>query len=278
MMLQAAEIPVSPDLAAVALPVGMAVLVAALLYFVRPPVTKPAMVAFTPWMVTGAAVHALYTVDAYPDWADLLFDPHAIYFTTFTAAGMTWAYMHVASELSGEGDHGPQYVAAAGIGGVLVTGGFVLSRAHGAELSQVVPAFGGLLIALTVAGLAYLVVGYFYSKMIIHTGILGGLVVFGHALDGVMTAVAADVFGHPPLYTVGAEVYRYAGTLPTVDLLGQGWLLVTLKVCLALVAVSAGTSLAARDRYRSAAYLGLGALAAYGLGPGVHILLTLVLL
>lgn len=280
MALQVAGIPVSADVLAVGIPVGMAVVVALLLFVMEPPVTRRVMAAFTPWMVTGAATHALYTVDAYPEWADPLFEPIAVYFTVFTAAGMVWAYMTTASTISGEGNYDAQYVAAAGLGATLVSAGFVLAQAQGADLSRVLPSFGGLVAALVVGGGAYLLVGYFYSKVFVHTGILGWLVVFGHSLDGVMTAVAADVFGLPPLYAAGARLYDYAGTLPVPESVGQGWLVVLAKVALALVVVSVVASLRSRrvfDDRDAVAYLVLTLVAAYGLGPGIHILLTLVL-
>lgn len=280
MALQVAGIPVSADVLALGIPVGMAAVVAVLLFVMEPPVTRTVMLSFTPWMVTGASAHALYTIDAYPEWVDPLFEPVAVYFTLFTAAGMVWAYMNTASKLSGEGLHDAQYVAAAGVGATLVSAGFVLAQAQGAELSRVLPAFGGLLVALVVAVAAYVAGGYVYSQVFVHTGVLGWLVVFGHALDGVMTAIAADLFDLPPLYSVGARLYEYAGTLPVPEALGQGWLVVVAKVGLALLVVAVVASLRARgvtkDR-ESVGYLFLTAMAAYGLGPGIHILLTLVL-
>lgn len=280
MALQVAGIPVSAEVLAIGIPVGMAVVVAVLLFVMDPPVTRTVMLSFTPWMVTGASAHALYTIDAYPEWVDPLFEPVAVYFTLFTAAGMVWAYMTTASKISGEGLHDAQYVAAAGVGATLVSAGFVLAKAQGAELSRVLPAFGGILVAVVVAVAAYVAVGYFYSKLFVHTGVLGWLVVFGHALDGVMTAVAADLFGFPPLYDAGARIYEYAGTLPAPEVLGQGWLLVVVKVALALVVVGGVATLRGRGLLKgreSIGYLFLTAVAAYGLGPGIHILLTLVL-
>ncbi|PSQ16760.1 hypothetical protein BRD00_10075 [Halobacteriales archaeon QS_8_69_26] len=279
MALQVTGLPVGAEVLRIGIPVGMAVMVTVLLYFLRPPVTKNVMLSFTPWIVTGAAVHALFTIDAYPDWADPLFEPIAVYFTVFTAAGMVWAYMTTASDIGGEGFHDAQYVAAAGMGATLVAGGFVLSKGHGADLSRVLPAFGGLLLAFLVAGVAYVGANYVYSKMVIHTGVLGWLVVFGHSLDAVMTAIAADLFDLPPLYDAGAQLYDYAGTLPTAAYLPDGWLIVVVKVLLALVVVAllAGVStLDVMDDRDAPVNVALTLLAAYGLGPGIHILLTLV--
>lgn len=280
MVLKVAGVPVPAEFLALGIPVGMALVVAALLIVVEPRVTRGVMLAFTPWMVTGAAVHALYTVDAYPEWADPLFDPVAVYFTLFTAAGMVWAYMATASRISPEGTHDAQYVAAAGVGATLVSAGFVLSRGRGADLPAVVPAFGGLVVAAVLAVAAYVLVGYFHSRMFVNTGVLGWVVVFAHALDGVMTAVAADVYGLFPLYGAGARLYSLAGTLPVPEVVGQGWLLVLVKVALAVVVVSGVASLRSRESVvarPAVSYLSLAAVAAYGLGPGVHILLTLVL-
>lgn len=280
MALQVGAIPFEPELLAILVPGSMALVVAGFLVVLRPPVTKNLVLAFTPWMVVGAATHALYTIDAYPEWAKLLFDPVSVYLITFTAAGMVWACMNVATQMTADVSHDAQYVAGAGFGAALVTTGYVLSQVQGAALSRVLPSFGGLVVAAVVAIVAYVGVGLVYSKMIIHADALGWLVVFGHALDGVMAAIAVDLFGYDLLFDSGRRIVRYSATLPTEQYVGSGWLLVAAKVALALAAVGVVAALLDRGILREREwipYLFLGLVAAYGLGPGVHRLFTLVL-
>jgi uncharacterized membrane protein len=268
-----AGLPVTVETLATFVPVLMATLVAALLLTIEVSVSQRVILATVPWFVVGAGAHVLYTTGAYDPWAGYFFGPVSVYFTTFVAAGMVWGMMALSADISGDERHGAQYLAAAGLGATIVVGSVALSSGIGASVSRIYPVFGGIIAALVVAAVAYVGLNVLYPKAMVHTGLVGFFVVFGFALDATMTALAVDRFGSAPSTPLAREVLAVAGDLPTAEAVGVGWLLVFLKIVLALVVVSlVGYALSTkRFRERSGvAYLFLGGVIAAGIGPGVH--------
>lgn len=253
-------------------------LVLGLLWFVRPKLRQETVLAMTPWMIAGSAAHALFTVGAYPDQFVLLFGPEAIYFTTFILTGMMWAMMETASAFDRSTGSDAQYLTASGVGAAVVTIGAVLLRGFGADLGGVLFAVGALLGALVVASVAFFLLSYVYSKAVVRTGLLGWLLVFGHVLDGTTTVVAVDVNGTPVSYELGRQIVDFAATLPTHDVVGAAWLLVLLRLVLALLVVAGIAHLLSRylEGRESLGYAFLAALVAFGLGPGFHHFLILM--
>ena len=148
----------------------------------------------------------------------------------------------------------------------------------GAEFWFVIVFVGGIfaLLAVVLAFLVYVVLSFVYAKAVVHTGLLGWLVLFGHALDAVTTAVSVDLVGRPADYQVSRRVVEYATTLPTAESVGTGWLWVLSQVGLAtLVIAVAGSLLSGRLEDRQTPVdLALGVVLAVGLGPGVHRMLV----
>lgn len=270
----------SVELVVTLVPALMAALVGTMLYVMEPPVNRRVVLSLTPWMVVGGAVHALYTANAYPPDFSLrpFFGPLTVYFTTFVAAGMVWAMMTTASKLADSTVRDAQYMAAAGIGAALTSLGIVLSRAADAE--TIIPAFVGLIGAAVVASVVYLLVTIVHTTTLVQTGLLGLVVVFAHALDGVITAVGVDVLGQGSGYAAGQWLLARSAELPTAGTLGRGWVVVVAKLAVAVAAVVLVAVLLDRpsegDR-GPAGHVALGLVAAYGLGPGVHRFLTLVI-
>lgn len=255
-------------------------LVLGLLWFVRPSLRQGTVLAMIPWMVAGAATHALHTVGAYPDQFALLFGREAIYFTTFIVTGMVWAMMETASSFQRTTGTDAQYLTAAGTGAAVSTVGAVVVYGFGAELESVLVAVGALVGALAIAALSFVVLSYVYPKAVIETGVLGGVLVFGHVLDGTTTVVAVDVQGIPVNYEVGRRIVDFATTLPTYDVLGAAWLLVVIRLVLAVVVVAGIAQLLSRylKGRETLGYAFLGLVAAFGIGPGVHHLLILMII
>ncbi len=269
----------SNDVVLAAVPALMAALVAAMLYVMDPPLDRRVVLALTPWMVVGGAVHALYTADAYPATFQLrpFFGPMTVYFTTFVVAGMVWSMMTIASRL-GDGDpRDAQYLTAGGVGAALAALLIVLSRAENTE--AMVPAFGALVAAAVIASVAFLVVSLAHTTTLVQTGLLGLVVVFAHVLDGIMAAVSVELFGGTAGYRAGEWLLVRAAELPTAETLGVGWLVVAVKLVGAAAVVVVVASIVDRPAMRDRSWVGhvaLGAVAAYGLGPGVHRFLSLI--
>jgi uncharacterized membrane protein len=103
---------------------------------------------------------------------------------------------------------------------------------------------------------------------------VGVLVVFAHALDGVSTAVGADLLGFEERTPLSAAILEFAGTLPTADPLGVGWLFVLVKLALAGAIVSLFADYVREEPTQ--AYLLLSGVIAVGLGPGAQNVLLYV--
>jgi uncharacterized membrane protein len=236
--------------------------VAAALRRRRPAVTGRRVLALAPWMALGSAAHVLYVVDALPPVVAPFAGSPAVYLTVGSLSGAAWLAADAVR---------PDRVAAtlaAGGAALLVP---VVAAALGAGVSAPGVRWSAAALALTVPVAAAAWVGLTRARP--ETGVTGGvgaLAVFGHALDGVSTAVGTAQLGfgeRTPLSRVLLEVEG----LPAVPVLGDGWLFLLVKV-----AVAAGVTwlFAAYVRETPAeGYLLLGFVAAMGLGPAAHNLL-----
>jgi len=100
------------------------------------------------------------------------------------------------------------------------------------------------------------------------TGLVGLLAVFGHALDGVSTAVGYDVLGFGEQTPLSRVLIEAGAALPAPAAVGDAWLFVLVKLLVAAAVVGLFD-----DYVREApaeGYLLLGLVAAVGLGPGAH--------
>lgn len=239
------------------------------LYRQKPQVTDDVVLALAPWMVAGAVGYALYQLAAVPALVRPLFGSPAVYLTAGVGAGAVWL-------LAATDDWAPAGWGLRSIPGALgVTGGLLAGTALGYAL-QVGVARGGLqfvwpvvavVVATVAAGLTWVSL-WLVRPAVGATGRAGGLVVFAHALDGISTAVGADVYGLGEQSPLSRALLDVAAALPTADLLGTGWLFVLVKLGLAAAVV---VLLADGVRERpSEGYLLLAGVAAVGLGPGAH--------
>ncbi|WP_255197259.1 DUF63 family protein [Halorarius litoreus] len=246
--------------------------VAGLLYRRGPRVTPRVVAAFAPWMVAGATGYALFQVGAVPAPIEPLFGNPIVYATTFVLAGLVW--------LAALGQPADRWDLPSVPGTLAATGGLVAGALlayaavvglTGDGLSLFWPGVG-LVVTVLLAGVTWVVLRDRFDAGV--TGTLGLLVVFGHVLDGVSTAVGTHLgFGEQtPLSNV---VIEFGADLPPAAFLGEAWLFVLVKLLLAAVVVSLFV-----DYVREAPGEGsllLGVVAAVGLGPGAHNLVLFAL-
>jgi len=228
----------------------------------RPRVTARRVLALAPWMALGSAAHVLYVVDALPPLLAPLAGSPTVYLTVGSLAGAAWLAVDVARP-----DRVPATLAAAG--GLLLIP--VVAVAVGTGLSPVGARWSAAALALTVpiAGGAWLGLTRFRPEAAV-TGGVGVLAVFGHALDGVSTAVGTTQLGFGERTPV-SRILLELGGLPSVPVLGEGWLFLLVKLAVATAVV---WLFAAYVRETPAeGYLLLGFVAAMGLGPAAHNLL-----
>lgn len=253
----------------VGLGIGFAAVVA-LLWALSPDVTDWTVVAFAPWMVTGSVLHVLYQQEAFPTVLEPLFSTGAVYVTTATVAGLVWIVSIFLTAMRRNASVARQ-LGTIGTGVAVTFAMFSLYLgAQDGAVELFWPVIAGVL-AGVLAALAWLLLGLTITEAAAVTGMSGALVVFGHSLDGVSTAVGVDVLGAAERTPASRVVLDLAGRLPVADTVGVGWLFVLLKVALALLIVWLFEEYV-RESPRQARLL-LAFVAAVGLGPGVHNLL-----
>lgn len=240
--------------------------VGGVLWTQHPPVTQRLIVALAPWMVTGAASHARYQLGGVPPALAPLASAPTVYLSTAVLAGATWAVLVRAAE-----DRISEWLGGAGLLAAVLASGFVLRTglARG-TLSLTLPGLG-LVVSVCLAGGVYKLLDYLRPAVTATTGSLGALVVFGHVLDGISTAIGVDLLGAGERSPIPRAIMHVAGSLPTASALGTGWLFVLVKLAVAIGVVVLFAEFVEEDPVQGNTLLGV--VAAVGLGPGAHNLL-----
>jgi Predicted membrane protein len=251
------------------------VTVVALLYATRPPLTQRTVLAFVPWVASGAALHVFYQLGAsarqqvYPVWAEPLFAAPAVYVTAFVLMGVVWLVAVVVGTAQGGERLATRYLGVVGTGVLIALVGLLVWQSLSPVLSPrpIVP----LLTLIGTAALTfvvYVLIGTWRAWVLAEARLVGGLVLFAHLLDGVSTAVAVDVFGTTERSLVPARIMEFAGTLPTESALGTGWLFVAVKLVVAALIVVAFADYVREEPVRG--NLLFAAVIAVGLGPAMN--------
>lgn len=260
-----------------------------------PAVTGRHVLALAPWMALGSAAHVLYVVDALP----AVFRPFAgsptVYLTVGVLAG--GALLVADGATAGDGSTTASESTAAGgpvaaDGSTAVTGG---SNPTASRVPTALATVGLLLLGPTVAlalAAGISTDGAFWSTIALvttvpiaagvwigltrlrpETAITGGvgvLAVFGHALDGVSTAVGVTHLGFGERTPV-SRILLEIGGLPSLPVLGEGWVFLLVKLAVASAVVWLFAEYVRETPTEG--YLLLGFVAAVGVGPAVHNLL-----
>ena len=258
------------------------VTVVALLYATRPPLTQRTVLAFVPWVASGAALHVFYQLglgaqqQVYPAWAEPLFAAPAVYVTSFVIMGAVWLAAVVVGTARGGEQLATRYLGIVGAGVLIALLGLLVWQSLGPALSPrpVVP----LLTLIGTAALTfvvYVLIGAWRAWVLAEARLVGGLVLFAHLLDGVSTAVAVDVFGTTERSLIPARIMEFAGTLPTEPTLGTGWLFVVVKLVVAALIVVAFADYVREEPVRGT--LLFAVVIAVGLGPAMNNLFIIFL-
>ncbi|WP_211694163.1 DUF63 family protein [Natronomonas salina] len=242
---------------------GAAAIVGVLLYRVRPPVTEGTVTALAPWMAAGGGLYALYQVGGVPDAAAPLFGSPAVYVTVGVLAGAVWLGVADRSGDEWTPDSAPGVLAVVGTTLLAV----VFLAAYAAAESPDLGVSGLILVASALAAGAVWA-GLRRVRDVAAIGTVGVLTVFGHALDGVSTAVGYDHLGFGEQTPLSRIVLHAGEALPTAEFVGSGWLFVVVKLALAAVVVALFESYVREEPGEG--YLLLGLVVAVGLGPGAH--------
>jgi uncharacterized membrane protein len=231
---------------------------------VRPPVRERTVLAFVPWMVVGSALHVLSVADAAHAAISPLLGTPSVYVSTFVLAGAVW--------LAGASVDAPDRLLG-GVGALaaaLAVGAVLWIGADRGTLSFFWSSVA-LVLSVVVATGAWGGFRRTFPTPARATGAAGALVVFGHVLDGISTAIGIDVLEVTERSPLPRAIMEFAGTLPTAETIGVGWLFVLVKLALACGIVWLMAEYV--EDAPAEGYLLLAGIAAVGLGPGVHNLL-----
>lgn len=248
--------------------VGLA-LVGALLVQIRPTVTDRLILGLTPWIALGGTLHGLHQLAVIPAVIEPFFGTAAVYATVTILAGATWLLALSVTE-------SPALTV-----GVVGGGAFAMTLAYGIMTTSVTGGAMALVIGIGVGSsiltwIAWRCLRYHEQDTVRVGGWTGIVVVFGHALDGVSTAVGYDVLEVAERTPLARRILELGEALPTEPLLGAGWLFILVKIVLAGIIVRYFRNYV--DEKPSEARLVLLVIAAVGLGPGVHNLFLFLVL
>jgi uncharacterized membrane protein len=230
---------------------------------VRPAVAGDHVLALVPWMVLGATLHVLYVVRAVGELVRPLLGTPAVYLSVAALAGAVW----LAAEFVAADRPVPPVLATIGaVLAVAAVGWTLLVGARQGTLRPVVPA-AGFVVAVVLGAAAWILL----RRVVPEVGLtepVGVVALFGHALDGVSTAVGVDLLGFGERTPLSRLVIEFAASLPTADVLGAGWLFVVVKLVVAAAVVGLFADYVREEPAEG--NLLLGFVAAVGLGPGTH--------
>jgi uncharacterized membrane protein len=230
----------------------------------RPAVGADHVLALVPWMVVGAAAHVLFVVEAPTGAIRPLLGTPAVYLSTAALAGATWLAVDATDRPV------PPLLAGAGAVAALAASLAVLLVGVGrGSLSPVAPALGFL--AAVALGVGAWVALRRAVPGVAVTEPVGPVALFGHALDGVSTALGVDLLGFGERSPLSERVIEFAAGLPTAPTIGAGWLFVVVKLVVAAALVVLFVDYVREEPVEGTLLLGL--VAAVGLGPGTHNLL-----
>ncbi|QCC51583.1 DUF63 family protein [Halapricum salinum] len=270
---------VVPPLPYVIAVVVAAATVASFLVSLAPRVEQQHVFAFTPWMAVGASAHVFYqlepAVDVYPAWAEPLFGAPMVYLTTFVALGAVWTFLAFGSSVNP--DENDNVALFLGLAGTAVLLGLLGVAAWREAFVGVEPFWSAAALVITVPVTigVYFTIAYTATGVVARAKLLGGLVIFAHALDGITTAVGIDILETSERSPLPRTIMDLAGQLPVAETIGVGWLFVLVKLAIAVIVVVAFADYLESDPVRG--NLAFAAIIALGLGPAVNNLLLFAL-
>ena len=240
-----------------------------------PTVTGRHVLALAPWMALGSAAHVLYVIDALPTILAPFAGSPTVYLTVGVLAGATWGAADAVADESGDrcpSDASPATrvpLALAGVGTLLLVPVVAVAVAGGVSDAGVFWSVVSLVVTLPVAAAVW--AGLMRARPeVAVTGGVGALAVFGHALDGVSTAIGVTQLGFGERTPISRLILELGG-VPPIPLLGEGWVFLLVKLSVASAVVWLFAEFVRETPAEG--YLLLGFIAAVGLGPATHNLL-----
>lgn len=265
---------VVPDPLLLAPLVGIAFVLLALLYSVRPPVRTREVLAFLPWIVLGSLLHVIYQMDValggslLPAPVDVLFSAPSVYLTTFIFLALVWVFSAMIASSADQSRRIAVRVGGTGAFALALVAAFAgWTAIQNFQVAPILPIFG-LVASMGIAFVLYILIGLWRAYIIANAGYVGGLVLFAHIFDGITTAIGIELLDAAERSTAPQAILDVAADLPTADTLPDVWLFVAVKITLAIAIVVLFHSYV--EEHPSEGHLFLAGIIAVGLGPATH--------
>jgi uncharacterized membrane protein len=237
----------------------------------RPTVSQAVVLAFVPWMVAGAALRVLQELAFLPSVVAPLFGTPAVYLSLFVIAGGCWSAL---LRFRAGDDEIARSLGEAGLALALAAMAAIIWLGWRDQTLLIVWPTIGVAIAAALTAVVAAAYRSGYPEAAAATGPVGVVVIFGHTLDAISTAIGIDVLGATEKSPLPRAILQFSEALPTATFIGSGWLFVLVKLAIAVVIVHVAADIV--DERPSEGYLMLGLVAAVGFGPGVHNLLLFI--
>lgn len=250
-----------------------ALLTTLLLLGFEPPVRKMHVIALLPWMAIGGIAHGFYQVPIssglYPEWIAPLFSAPMVYITTYVLVATVWLLLILLGTATGNLDRVGLYLGSIGLGVLIVFLGAMVWQgiAPGLSFTPIWPTLA-FVISLAVTAVTYFLVSLRWTGAVARMGLAGVAVVFAHAFDGVITMIGYDVLETPERTPLPEAIMEFAGSLPTAQFIGSGWLFLLVKLLIAIFVVVTFADYVEERPTRGSLFLVV--ITAVGLGPAVN--------
>lgn len=238
----------------------------AVLWTLRPSVADELVVAVVPWMIAGGAAHAMYVTEVAPAVLEPLFGTPAVYLTLGATAGTTWVLAEVLASRR-RGRSPAQYLFGVGAVAAIASVIGLLTWQPSTTVEPVWPV-AGVLASIALTAVAWVALGRYAPATTALANWTGVVVLFGHVLDGVSTAIGIDVLAAGERSPLAELVLDVGSLLPWSSTIGTGWLFVLVKLALPMAVLVLFREYL--EEAPSQARVLLAIIAAVGLGPGVH--------
>jgi uncharacterized membrane protein len=169
-----------------------------------------------------------------------------------------------------------QYLGTTGLGILIALTALLVWQGLDQQLSlePIIPVMA-IIGAMVITFVVYILIGAWRTYIIAQTRLVGALVLFAHALDGVTTAIGRDVIGVAERSVVSAEIMEFAADLPTFEYLGAGWLFLVVKVLLAVLIIVLFADYVSEEPTEGNLFFAI--IIAVGLGPAANNLFLFML-
>jgi uncharacterized membrane protein len=259
---------VLPPLAHLFALVAATLLVGIGLFAIRPPVNQPLSLAMMPWIALGGMFHAFQQLGYFPGIVDPLFTAPSVYLTTFVITGFIWGLLGVIGTIRGRPGKVTRNLGLVGTAVFAALISIVLASGLPAGVIEIVWPTVIVIGSLVLTALVVLIVSLWRTPLFLRVRYVAPVVLGAHVLDGVSTAVGADVIGMTERTPIPAAIMDLAAQLPTADVIGVGWLFVLVKVVIPLAIVLGFHRYVADEPVESTLLLTF--VAAVGLGPAAN--------